>query len=185
MRAGPPPASSKVAGPPGRVVYRSGERGLHVHRPVPLPQIQITPLIDVLLVLLVLGVLAGSAAQTGTPASAKSLSTTDALAGLSLPLRSGVDAAPMLTPADDRLWMGLGLQGRLSWREVPVTRDILARQLREALSHNRHAEVWLAVDQDVPYADLLPWLEWLQTQQVTRLTLLRRAAPPVPGSGKP
>ncbi len=185
MRAGPPPATLSVGVSPGRDSCRLGGRWRHAHLPVPLPQIQVTPLIDVLLVLLVLGVLAGSAAQTGKHASAKSLTSTDVLAGLTLPLRSGVDAAPMLTPTDDRLWMGLGLQGRLSWREVPVTHDILTRQLREALTHNRHAEVWLAVDQDVPYADLLPWLEWLQAQQVTRLTLLRRAPPPAPASGKP
>lgn len=152
---------------------------------MPPAQIQVTPLIDVLLVMLVLGVLAGSASQTGRQVSAQAASLPDTLSGLSLPLRSGVDASTPFTPSDDRLWIGLGLQGQLSWREVPVTRDILARQLHEALAHHRDAEVWLAVDQAVPYADLLSWLEWLQARQVTRLTLVRRAPPPALVGGKP
>jgi biopolymer transport protein ExbD len=151
----------------------------------PPAQMQITPLIDVLLVLLVMGVLAWSASQASGHARVKASASSDALLGLTLPLRSGVDAASTLTPTEDRLWIGLGLQGRLSWGEAPVTRDILTRQLREALKHNRHAEVWLAVDQALPYADLLPWLEWLQAQQVTRLTLLHRAQPPASVTGKP
>ncbi|MEY3912720.1 MAG: hypothetical protein RL509_764, partial [Pseudomonadota bacterium] len=96
---------------------------------------QITPLIDVLLVLLVMGVLAWSASQASGHARVKASASSDALLGLTLPLRSGVDAASALAPTEDRLWIGLGLQGRLSWGEAPVTRDILTRQLREALKH--------------------------------------------------
>jgi len=187
MRADPPPASHCVGVPLGPGARRPERRWRPLHTPISQPpaQMQITPLIDVLLVLLVMGVLAWSASQASGHARAKASAPSDALLGLTLPLRSGVDAASALTSTEDRLWIGLGLQGRLSWGEAPVTRDILTRQLREALTHNRHAEVWLAVDQAVPYADLLPWLEWLQAQQVTRLTLLHRAQPQASVTGKP
>jgi biopolymer transport protein ExbD len=148
-------------------------------------QIHITPLIDVLLVLLVLGGLAWSGSQVAAHTHVRATSSSDVLPGLSLPLRSPVEISADVPSPPDRLMIGLGVQGRLSWREVPVTRDILAHQLRTALEQDRLAEVWLAVDQAVPYADVLAWLEWLQAQQVTRLTLLNRSPLSAPVSGKP
>ena len=152
---------------------------------MPQAQMQITPLVDVLLVLLVMGVMGWAASQASGPARAQASPASDAMLGLSLPLGGGVDAAAPLQPREGHLRIGLGLQGRLSWAGVPVTREILTRQLQEALARAPHAEVWLAVDQAVPYADLLTWLEWLQAQQVTRLTLLHRANPAAPVTGKP
>lgn len=191
MRAAPSAAPQKRAVPLGHEPRRGDGRWRHALTPMsPMPQaqIQITPLVDVLLVLLVMGVMAWAASQASGPARAQASpasDASDAMRGLSLPLGGGVDAAAPLKPREDPFRIGLGLQGRLSWADVPVTREILTRQLQEALARNPHAEVWLAVDQAVPYADLLPWLEWLQAQQVTRLTLLHRANPAAPVTGKP
>ncbi len=187
MRAAPSAAPQKRAVPLGHEPRRGDGRWRHALTPMPpMPQaqIQITPLVDVLLVLLVMGVMAWAASQASGPARAHASDASDAMRGLSLPLGGGVDAAAPLKPREDPFRIGLGLQGRLSWADVPVTREILTRQLQEALARTPHAEVWLAVDQAVPYADLLPWLEWLQAQQVTRLTLLHRANPAAPVTGK-
>ena len=185
MRAAPSAAPQKRAVPLGHEPRRGDGRWRHAMPPMPQAQIQITPLVDVLLVLLVMGVMAWAASQASGPARAHASDASDAMRGLSLPLGGGVDATAPLKPREDPLRIGLGLQGRLSWADVPVTREILTRQLQEALARTPHAEVWLAVDQAVPYADLLPWLEWLQAQQVTRLTLLHRANPAAPVTGKP
>jgi biopolymer transport protein ExbD len=151
--------------------------------------IQITPLIDVLLVLLVLGMLAWSGSQASRHATertaALSRSKPEDWQGLSMPLRHGTEVARSVTLEEDGVRIGLGLQGRITWREAPVTRDILTRQLRTALEQHPHAEVWLAVDQAMPYADLLPWLDWLQSERVQRLTLLSRSQPPASLTGKP
>jgi biopolymer transport protein ExbD len=189
MKASTAPESSGRQARPGRLPWRADGRLRHVSGTQPQVQIQITPLMDVLLVLLVLGLLAWSGSQASRHATeratALSRSIPEDRQGLSLPLRNGTEVARSFTPDEDGVWIGLGLQGRLTWREAPVTRDILTRQLRTALEQNPHAEVWLAVDQAMPYADLLPWLDWLQTQHVQRLTLMSRSQPPASLAGKP
>lgn len=151
----------------------------------PSAQIQITPLVDVLLVLLVLGMLAWEASRASGRTTARANAPMELLQGLSLPLRAGATAQQDVM-LDDTSWLvGLGAHGQLSWRGVPVTRDILAQQLRQAREHDPAASVWLAVDEALPYADLMVWLEWLQAQQVSQLTLLSRAQSSAQGAGKP
>ena len=174
---------------PRRSPWRANGRLRRMPGTPPQVLIQITPLIDVLLVLLVLGMLAWSGSQAtrhaNERAAALARSTPELLQGLSLPLRHGTEVARSVILEEDGVRIGLGLQGRLTWREAPVTRDILTSQLRTALEQNPHAEVWLAVDQAMPYADLLPWLDWLQSQRVQRLTLLSRSQPSAAQTGKP
>lgn len=147
--------------------------------------IQVTPLIDVLLVLLVLGVLAWAGHRASGPGAQSAVSTAESIQGLTLPLQGPVQQDPV-SPGDAPAFMiGLGLHDQLSWQGVPVTRDMLLLRLREALEQQPQADVRLAVDQAVPYADLMPWLSWLQSQHVTRLTLLGRSSAAVAAPGKP
>jgi biopolymer transport protein ExbD len=189
MRSWAPPVLSGSGAWLLRARFRPGAQVRHVPVTLPVAQIQITPLIDVLLVLLVLGVLAWTGSHAGRHAGGRTpsqaVSSWDDLHGLTLPLRNGLDADRKITSPDDGIRIGLGLQGRLTWGGAPVTLDILTRQLHEALERRPHTEVWLSVDQALPYADVLPWLAWLQTQQVTHLTLLSRIQPAAPVTGKP
>jgi len=160
-------------------------RARHAGLAQPTMQIQITPLIDVLLVLLVLGLLAWAghrASGRGTPSEVTPVAL---MQGLTLPLRGEADASNPVTLGEDSLWVELAVHGQLSWRGTPVTRDILAQQLRQAREQDPQAEVWLAIDERLTYADVMPWLEWLQSQHVARLTLLSRSQRPVGLSGKP
>lgn len=178
---------------PDRPSYRRGAITLRrrlgrvpaVHLSLPPAHIQITPLVDVLLVLLVLGVLAWAAGPTAKRATARSDASSDLLQGLSLPLRGTTQTQREVALGDKALLVGVGLHGQLSWRGVPVTREILAQQLREARERESHTDVWLAADEALPYADLMVWLEWLQGQQVSRLTLLSRVQPSAGVPGKP
>jgi biopolymer transport protein ExbD len=165
----------------------AGRHGLpERHRVTQSPlQIQITPLVDVLLVLLVLGLLAWAGNRAGSRVVLTSEPAPAPLPGLSLPLRHAADAQRASAADEKALLIGLGLHGHLSWRGTPVTRDILEQQLRQALEHDAQADVWLAADEALPYADLLPWLEWLQARQVSRLTLLTRSPSSARMSGKP
>lgn len=151
----------------------------------PPAHIQITPLVDVLLVLLVLGMLAWATNRGSGRAAPRSPASTEFLQGLSLPFRAGAPAESGVVPDDASAIVGLGAHGQVSWRGVPVTRDILAQQLRQVREHGTNDDVWLAVDETLPYADLLVWLEWFQAQQVSRLTLLSRSHTAAPVPGKP
>jgi biopolymer transport protein ExbD len=153
--------------------------------PPPVAQIQITPLLDVLLVLLVLGLLAWAASRVSARTSVQQVAPVPLLQGLTLPLQGATDASRPIVPSEASALVGVGAQGQLSWRGVPVTRDILTLQLRRARELDPRVEVWLAVDEALPYADLMTWLDWLQLQQVSRLTLLSRSQPPAQSPGKP
>jgi biopolymer transport protein ExbD len=143
------------------------------------------PLVDVLLVLLVLGVLTWAGHRVGGVVSPRVEPVPELLPGLTLPLRHATDTQRLADGAEKMPLIGLGLHGHVTWRGTPVTRDILEQQLRQALEHDPQADVWLAADEALPYADLLPWLEWLQARQVSRLTLLTRSPSSAQMSGKP
>ena len=149
----------------------------------PMAQIQITPLLDVMLVLLVFGaacaVMRPSGGQTG---KAEPLLSEVQELPLAMPELPALTAVPAPTPSHDRLLIGLGLHGRLYWREQPVTPDILQQQLAQVLAERPAQTVLLAAEAQLPYAELMHWLGWLQAQGVVRLSLLSRinvrATPP-------
>ena len=147
--------------------------------------IQITPLMDVLLVLLVMGLLAWAGGRAREVVPHPATAELQALQGLTLPLRHAAGSPTLAQPSEAPWVLGVGLHGQLTWQGVPVTRDILERQLREVLARNPQAEVRLAVDEALTYADLLPWLEWLQSQPVAHLTLLSRTSLTPRVAGKP
>lgn len=147
--------------------------------------IQITPLMDVLLVLLVMGLLAWAGGRTHEVVPHPATNELQTLQGLTLPLRHATGSPSPTRPGDVPWVVGLGLHNQLTWQGLPVTQDILERQLREVLGRDPQAEVKLAVDEALTYADLLPWLEWLQSQPVAHLTLLSRTSLTPRVAGKP
>ena len=168
-----------------RVPRRHGRHAGPARYQAAQPQIHVTPLVDVLLVLLILGMLAWAGHRVGGHVVPMGEPAPERLTGLALPFRNATDAQHQMGGDEQALLIGLGLHGQLSWRGTPVTRDILEQQLRLALDRDAQANVWLAVDEALPYADWLPWLEWLQARQVSRLTLLTRSPSPARMSGKP
>ena len=150
---------------------------------VPVPQLSVTPLVDVLLVLLVLGLLAWTGATSHDHRAREP--ALEPVPGLSLPLRPHTGESAQTRWGERTALIGLGPHGRLNWRGTPVTRDMLEQQLSQVLAQDPQADVWLAADEALPYADLLPWLEWLQAQHVVRVTLLTRSLTPAQMSGKP
>ncbi len=146
--------------------------------PAPTAQIQITPLLDVLLVLLIFG-----AAFAGARTSASPTAPTEPMARvmqdlpLTLPALPALSAAQPPDPGDGQVLIGLGLHGRLFWREQPVTAEILQQQLQQALAERPLRRVVLAADAALPYADWAHWLVWLQARGVTQFSLLNLADP--------
>jgi biopolymer transport protein ExbD len=142
---------------------------------VPPPaQIQITPLIDVLLVLLVLGALAWLNGRAAHPMGRAQAKQPDLLQ--SLPVTLPTAATPVqreeVVLTEQSALIGLRAGGQLSWQGRPVSTDILERQLQQALALDPQTPVWLAIDAATPYADVARWLDWLQARQVRQLSLL-------------
>ena len=152
---------------------------------VPVPQLSVTPLVDVLLVLLVLGLLSWTGATSHDHRAREREPALEPVPGLSLPLRPHTGESAQTRWGERTALIGLGPHGRLNWRGTPVTRGMLEQQLSQVLAQDPQADVWLAADEALPYADLLPWLEWLQAQHVVRVTLLTRSLTPAQMSGKP
>lgn len=147
-----------------------------------LAQIQITPLVDVLLVLWVLGAMAmgGKAASPPTAAIPDVPAPRQAIP-LELPLLTSSAASPLAGEDADPL-IALAGHGRLFWHEQPVTSDILRQRLQAALAQRPQQSVQLAVDASVTYADLIRWLDWLQGQGASQIRLLTRSDA---GAGQP
>mgnify|MGYP000154943498 FL=1 len=157
-------------------------------------QIQITPLIDVLLVLLIMGTLAWVSARAAdrAAAAAAAASSPAPMSGssVSLPIKPGSSGTPDAVLTAQAALIGLDAQGRLSWQGRPVTPDLLMAQVDLALAQDPQTPVWLAIDAAASYADVVRWLDWLQSRQVRQLNLLtaRPAAsttPPTSASRKP
>lgn len=139
----------------------------------PMAQIQITPLLDVLLVLLVFGAACAVIRPSGGQAGrAEHLVSDVQKMPLSMPELPAMTAVPVPASGEDRILIGLGLHGRLFWREQPVTPDILQQQLAQVLADRPSQTVLLAAEAQLPYAELMHWLGWLQAQGVVQLSLL-------------
>ena len=157
-------------------------------------QIQITPLIDVLLVLLIMGALAWVSARAAdrAAAAAAAASSPAPMSGssVSLPIKPGSSGTTEAVLTAQAALIGLDAQGRLSWQGRPVTPDLLMAQVDLALAQDPQTPVWLSIDAAASYADVVRWLDWLQSRQVRQLNLLtaRPAAsttPPTSASRKP
>ena len=149
----------------------------------PMAQIQITPLLDVMLVLLVFGAACVVIRAPGRQAGkAEPLVSEVQEMPLAMPELPALTAVPAPAPGHDSPLIGLGLHGRLYWREQPVTPDILQQQLAQVLAERPMQSVLLAADAQLPYVELMHWLGWLQSQGVVQLSLLSRikahASPP-------
>jgi biopolymer transport protein ExbD/biopolymer transport protein TolR len=137
----------------GRLERFSGSR--------PMSDINMTPLIDVMLVLLVIFMITA-------PLMTSSLK-------LDLPRTEGArpsDAALFVTVAVDG-------QGRLFWGDEAVSADQLKLRVREAALRSKATEVQLCADQSVPYGRIAELIGLVQEGGLSRIGFVTesKAAP--------
>jgi biopolymer transport protein TolR len=115
----------------------TGSRAIGAGGQRPLPDINVTPLVDVMLVLLVIFIITA-------PLMASSIK-------LDLPR---TDAGQ---PGDTPKFVSLSVDtaGRLFLNDQPVTAEELAARLQRAAADNRDTEVQLRADQAVPYGRIV------------------------------
>ena len=124
------------------------ERG---SQPQPMSDINMTPLIDVMLVLLVIFIITA-------PLMSSSLR-------LDLPKTAG--AKP--TDAPSFVTVAVSPQGALFWGDEAVDGDQLKARIREAAQRNPATEVQLRADQSVPYGRIAELIGLVQDGGLSRI----------------
>ncbi len=138
----------------GRLERPTGDR--------PMSDINVTPLVDVMLVLLVIFIIAA-------PVMAGRLA-------LELPRAELPAAAP--TASDAFVSIALDAQGRLHWNDEPLAEDALRDRLRDAAQRNPAPELQLRADATVPYGRVVQLIGMAQTAGLSRIGFVADTAPP-------
>jgi biopolymer transport protein TolR len=124
----------------------------------PMSEINMTPLIDVMLVLLVIFIITA-------PLIASSLK-------LDLPRAdaAGAGAAPAF------IALALDAEGRLFLDEKPADKAAVLERARQAARRNPATEVQLRADQRVPYGRVVELIGWMHAAGLTRVGFVTEAA---------
>ena len=126
-------------------------------RPAPMSDINMTPLIDVMLVLLVIFIIT---APLMTSSLKLELPKTDA-------------ATPTSAPAF--IALAIDANGQLFFGDEALARDTLAQRVALAAKANPQLEVQLRADQKVPYGQVAELLALIQAAGLTRIGFVTEA----------
>jgi biopolymer transport protein ExbD len=147
-----------VAAPLGNGGGRSGR-----HRA--LAEINITPLVDVMLVLLIISMLAAPMLQKGIP--------------LDLP---ATDTAQDIR--DPRTVVSLDRDGRLRLNDQPVHPDLLQSRMKALVTGSPGETVFLRADKLIPYGEVLHVMDLIRKAGVTKIALVTVPMGSPPGAGR-
>lgn len=138
----------------GRLERPTGDR--------PMSDINVTPLVDVMLVLLVIFIIAA-------PFMASRLA-------LELPKAE----APATAPAAAEAFVSLALdaQGQLHWNDEPLAEDALRQRLQETAQRNPATELQLRADAAAPYGRVVQLIGLAQSAGLSRIGFVADSAPP-------
>ena len=138
-------------------------------RPRPMSDINVTPLVDVVLVLLVIFMLA-------TPLMASRLA-------LELPsAKTPAASAPAEPVAEPEAFVSLSVdaQGQMYWDDQPIDTDTLRQRLQATAERNPHTELQLRADRSVPYGRVVQLLAQAQAAGLSRLGFVADPGPQRP-----
>ena len=126
-------------------------------RPAPMSDINMTPLIDVMLVLLVIFIITAPLMTSS----------------LKLDLPKTDSATP--TSAPSFIALAINADGKLFFGDEALTRDALATRVAAAAKANPQLEVQLRADQKVPYGQVAELLALIQKAGLSRIGFVTEA----------
>jgi biopolymer transport protein ExbD len=130
-----------------------------------LAEINITPLVDVMLVLLIISMLAAPMLQKGIP--------------LDLP---ATDTAQDIR--DPRTVVSLDRDGRLRLNDQPVHPDLLQSRMKALVTGSPGETVFLRADKLIPYGEVLHVMDLIRKAGVTKIALVTVPMGTPPGAGR-
>ncbi len=125
----------------------------------PISEINVTPLVDVMLVLVVILIVTA-------PLLATSLR-------LDLPLSDAASAQA----AQEVVALAVDAQGHLYWGDAPITADAMRVRLQEVARLTPQTELQLRADASVPYGRVVEVLGWAQKAGLHRVGFVADPAP--------
>jgi biopolymer transport protein ExbD/biopolymer transport protein TolR len=126
-------------------------------RPAPMSDINMTPLIDVMLVLLVIFIITAPLMTSS----------------LKLDLPKTDSGTPTSAPAF--IALAINADGGLFFGDEPLARDALALRIAEAAKANPQLEVQLRADQKVPYGSVAELIALVQQAGLNRIGFVTEA----------
>jgi biopolymer transport protein TolR len=131
----------------------------------PLAEINVTPFVDVMLVLLIVFMVAAPLMVQGVPLELPKTSAS----------KVGAQKKPMV--------VSLAPDGKLYIRDEQVTRDALVSRLEQIRATEGDAVVYVRADRKIPYGDVMELLGRVGDSGYARVSLLSQPAPSSAASG--
>ena len=118
-----------------------------------LAEINITPLVDVMLVLMIISMLAAPMLQKGIPLDLPATETSQDI-------------------RDPKVVVSLDRDGRLRLNDQPVHIDLLEKRMKALAAGNSGETVFLRADKLIPYGEVLLVMDRIRKAGVTRIALV-------------
>ncbi|WEF23719.1 ExbD/TolR family protein [Paracoccus sp. S3-43] len=137
------------------VVKRVSRKGRGRRRNAPMSEINVTPFVDVMLVLLVIFMVAAPLMTAGVP--------------LNLP-QTAATAVP--TEPEEPLVISIPADGDVTLMDAPVAQDQIVTRLREILATRESQRVFLRADGTIPYARVVQVMGALNAAGLSDIVLV-------------
>lgn len=139
----------------GAGVVRKARKGRGRSRSQPMAEINVTPFVDVMLVLLVIFMVAAPLMTAGVP--------------LNLPQTA---ATAMPTEPEEPLVISMPADGEMMLMDAPVAPDQIVTRLREILAERQSQRVFLRADGAIPYARVVQVMGALNAAGLSDIVLV-------------
>jgi biopolymer transport protein TolR len=137
------------------VVQRVRRKGRGHRRNLPMSEINVTPFVDVMLVLLVIFMVATPLMTAGVP--------------LNLP-QSAATAVP--TESEEPLVISIPAEGQVTLMDAPIADDEVVPRLRAVLAERQSERIFLRADGGIPYARVVQVMGALNAAGFTDIVLV-------------
>ena len=145
----------------GAVVKRVSRKGRGRRRNAPMSEINVTPFVDVMLVLLIIFMVAAPLMTAGVP--------------LNLP-ETAANAVP--NEDEEPLMVSIPVEGSLTIMDQPVADEQVVTTLRTILAERQSGRVFLRADGTIPYARVVQIMGALNAAGITDIVLVTETGGP-------